>query len=132
MILLFSLLKIFFGGQLGMALLIAVKSCQVQIGSKYELNFVQAFRVYTTKYLGPIVVGNIVILIAMFILPNLIAVAQNATENVSRYDRIVNDVIKWLSIWSVALGIVSQGVGFLMVNNGERYLKEAEKKLNDQ
>lgn len=127
-----NLLIIFLGWQLGMALLIAVKSSQVQTGSKYELNFWQAFVVYTTKYLGPIIVSNIVMLIAMFLLPNIIAVAQNAPENSSRYERIAQDVIKWLRVFSVALGVLGQGIGFLIVNKGQRYLKDAEKKINDQ
>lgn len=116
-----SYIIIFFGAILGMLLTISVRSVSIQIGSKYELDFVQAFKVYTTKYTGPIVVGLIMIAIAMFIFPDFMA-----STSAGKYSAIVANVLRWLRICSVGVGILAQGAGFLIVRKGDRYLRDAE------
>lgn len=119
---------IFFGSLLGMLLLTTVKSVYIQQSSKYELGFLSAFKVYTTKHTGPIAVGFIVVFIAMFILPEIIALA-NAGSGDSAYSKIINNVTGRLRIYSVGLGIIGQGLGFILIKKGEKFLREEEEKV---
>lgn len=121
---------IFFGSLLGMLLLTTVKSVYIQQSSKYEVGFVAAFKVYTTKYTGPIVVGFIVVFIAMFILPEVIVLAQSGSDN-SIYSKLINNILGRLRIYSVGLGILGQGVGFIIIRKGEKFLREEERKIKD-
>lgn len=116
---------IFFGAVLGMALLTTVKSVYVQQSSKYSLGFVAAFKAYTTKHTGPIIVGFLVVFICMFILPEVIAQSQANTE--SMYFRIIKNVTDRLRIYSVAIGVIGQGLGFIIIRKGEKFLREQEK-----
>lgn len=122
---------ILMGSLLGMILLTVVKAVVIQRGAKYELGFVDAFKVYTTKHIGPIVVGFIVVFIAMFILPEIIAMAQTGNQE-GAYAKIINNVLGRLRIYSVALGILGQGLGFIMIRKGEKFLREEEEKLKDK
>jgi len=96
----------------------------IQQSQKYELDFYHAFRVYTTKYTGPIVVGFIVILIAMFVVPDIVAAAAGG-----RYSTIAKNILSSLRAYSIALGIVSQSAGFLIVRRGDKYMRDAETQL---
>lgn len=122
---------IFFGSLLGMLLLTTVKSVYIQRSSKYELGFISAFKVYATKHTGPIAVGFIVVFIAMFILPEIIALS-NAGSDDSMYAKIVNNVTKRLRLYSVGLGIIGQGLGFILIKKGEKFLREEEDKIKDK
>ncbi len=117
---------IFFGSILGMALLTAVKSVYIQQGSKYNLGFVAAFKVYTTKHTGPIVVGFLVVGIAMFVLPDSLALAESGKLSGSKYSAVVENILDRLRLFSVALGVVGQGLGFIIVRKGEKFLREQE------
>lgn len=118
---------IFAGSLLGMLLLTTVKSVYIQRSSKYSLGFIDAFKVYTTKHTGPIVVGFIIVFICMFILPEVIALAQ-AGDQEGLYSKMINNVIGRLRIYSVGIGVIGQGVGFLIIQKGEKYLREQEEK----
>lgn len=118
---------IFFGSLLGMLLLTTVKSVYIQRSSKYSLGFIDAFKVYTTKHTGPIVVGFIIVFICMFILPEVIAIAQAGNQE-GLYSKMINNVIGRLRIYSVGIGVIGQGVGFLIIQKGEKYLREQEEK----
>lgn len=120
-------LIILIGAIIGMALLTAVKSTYIQQSSKYELGFTDAFKVYATKHTGPILVGFIIVFIAMFILPEVIALAETGDQN-GTYSRIINNVVGRLRIYSVGIGILGQGLGFIIIRKGEKYLREAEAK----
>ena len=117
-------LLIFIGASLGMLLVISAKSFYVQQSSKWELDFVKAFKVYTTKYTAPIVIGYIVILTAMFILPDLIA---NSGD--TKFGLKVQHVLDYLRSYAFVLGVLSQGLGFLIVRKGEKFLKDEEQKI---
>lgn len=121
---------IFFGSMLGMLLLISVKSVYIQEGKKYELGFVDAFKVYTTKYTGPIFIGFIVVLIVMFILPNIITASTITDGDEVKYTAFLQKVLNWLRLVSVAIGVLAQGIGFLIIRKGEKYLREAEAKID--
>jgi len=119
-------LIIFFGSVLGMLLLTTVKSVYVQRGSKYTLGFVGAFKVYTTKHTGPMLVGFIVVLIAMFVLPDTLALAESGRAAGTKYAMIVDGVLDRLRLYSVFLGIIGQGLGFILIRKGEKFLREQE------
>lgn len=117
---------IFCGSLLGMFLLTTVKSVYIQRGSKYELGFVSAFKVYTTKHTGPIIVGFIVVFITMFVLPDTLAMAESGRLTGSKYAFIVDNIIERLRLYSVFLGIIGQGLGFILIRKGEKFLREQE------
>jgi len=117
---------IFFGSLLGMFLLTTVKSVYIQQGSKYSLGFISAFKVYTTKHTGPIIVGFLVVIIAMFVLPDTIALAESGKLTGSRYSSIVENILDRLRLFSVFLGVIGQGLGFIIVRKGEKFLREQE------
>jgi hypothetical protein len=97
---------------------------------KNKLGFNSAFVVYTTKYKGPIYVGIITILIVMFILPDIIAHQQTtAADGTIKYNAAINKVLSWLRASSVGLGVVAQGLGFIIIRKGDQYLKDAEQTL---
>lgn len=121
---------IFFGSLLGMILLTAVKSTYIQRSSKYQLGFVDAFKVYTTKHTGPIAVGFVVVLMFMFVLPEIIALAQAGNEQ-GMYSKIINNVTGRLRLYSIGIGVLGQGLGFLIIRKGEKYLREEEEKIKD-
>ena len=118
-------LLIFGGATLGMLLWIVGKSYYVQQSSKYELGFLHALKVYTTKYVAPIIVGYIIICIAMFVFPDIISNAGEAKE----HGKILQNVLDYLRAYSVVLGMLSQGLGFLLIRKGEKFLKDEEEKL---
>lgn len=120
-------LIIFLGASLGMLLVICVKSYYVQQSSKWELGFLQAFKVYTTKYIAPIFIGNIIVFAAMFILPDLIA---NSAD--TKFGLKVQHVLSYLRSYSFLLGVLAQGLGFLIVRKGEKFLKDEEDKLKEK
>ena len=122
---------ILFGSTLGMLLLTCVKSVYIQQTAKYELGFISAFKVYTTKHTGPMAVGFIIVFIAMFILPEVIALANGGTDK-SVYAKIINNVTGRLRIYSVGLGIIGQGLGFIIIRKGEKFLREEEEKIKDK
>jgi hypothetical protein len=119
-------ITIFFGSILGMLLLISVKSVYIQETKKYELTFVQAFKVYTTKYTGPIFIGIIVIMIVMFILPNVITASTITVGDDIKYTAFLQRILNWLRVVSVGVGVLAQGAGFLIIRKGEKYLRDAE------
>ena len=113
------------GSLLGMLLLIAVRSYYVQVTSKYALNFANAMKVYTFKYTGPLFVGLVVTFIAMFVLPSI---KQNA-GGPDKYGPTLKHILMYLRIYAVALGVLAQGLGFLIIKGGDKYLRDAENKL---
>lgn len=123
-----SYIVILFGSVLGMLLLTTVKSVYVQRSSKYALGFIDAFKVYTTKHTGPILVGFIIVFICMFILPEIIGLAQAGNQD-GMYSKVINNVVGRLRIYSVGIGVLGQGLGFLIIRKGEKYLRDQEEKL---
>lgn len=118
-------LIILLGASLGQLLWIIGKSYYVQQSSKYSLNFLQALKVYTTKYFAPIIVGYVVVFIAMFVLPDVISNSGDEKE----HGKVLQNVLDYLRGYSVVLGLLAQGLGFLIIRKGEKFLKEEEEKL---
>jgi hypothetical protein len=123
-----SYIVILLGSMLGMLLLITVKSAYIRQSSKYTLGFIDSFKVYTTKHTGPILVGFIIVFICMFILPEIMAMAQAGNQE-GMYAKVINNVVGRLRIYSVGIGILGQGIGFLIIRKGEKYLRDEEEKL---
>lgn len=126
-------LIILLGSLLGMLLLVSVKSVYVQQTAKYELGFISAFKVYTTKYTGPIWVGLVVIFIAMFVFPNIVAASTlPAGDNAEvEYAKWFKKFLKYLRFYSVGLGVIGQGLGFIIIRKGEKWLREEEVKIEN-
>ncbi len=121
--------EILLGSMGGMLLTISVKSVGIQISRKYDLNFWDAFVVYLTKHTGPIVVGTIVILLAMFAFPDVLTNYQTDNEE---YTTTIQRIVKWLRLYSILLGIVAQGLGFIIVARSEgKYLRDQEEKKGE-
>ena len=118
-------LIIFLGALLGQLLVVVAKSYYVQQSSKYSLTFLDALKVYTTKYTAPLVVGLITVLIAMFILPDILA---NTGED-KQYGKVLQNILDYMRGYSVFLGVICQGLGFLIIRKGEKFLRDEEKKL---
>lgn len=122
---------ILLGSVLGMLLLVTVKSYYIQQTSKYELGFISAFKVYTTKYTAPIAVGFIVVFIAMFVFPNIVAASTLPSGDNAEveYAKWFKKFLKYLRFYSVGLGVVGQGLGFIIIRKGEKWLREEETKI---
>lgn len=116
-----------------MLLLISVKSVYIQQTAKYELGFISAFKVYTTKYTGPIWVGLVVIFIAMFVFPNIVAASTLPSGDNAEveYAKWFKKFLKYLRFYSVGLGIIGQGLGFIIIRKGEKWLREEEVKVEN-
>lgn len=123
-----SYIVILLGSMLGMLLLTTVKSVYIQQSSKYALGFIDAFKVYTTKHTGPILVGFIIVFICMFILPEIIGLAQAGNQE-GMYSKVINNVIGKLRIYSVGIGVLGQMLGFMIIRKGEKYLRDQEEKI---
>jgi len=109
-------LLILLGTALGMLLTILVQSEIINRSEKYEAGFNQAFMFYTTKHRGGIYVGILVVFIFMFLLPNLI------TSNIKQLQNFREN----LRLWSIAVGIGAQAIGFLLVKKTHDKLKKIE------
>lgn len=120
-----DLLTILSGSLLGMLLLISVASYQVQIDANYQLNFWNAMKVYTIKFTGPLFVGLVVMFIGMFFLP----MAKANAGGPDKYGALLQHVLKYLRVYSVALGVAGQGLGFLIIKGKNKFLRDAEQKL---
>lgn len=107
-----------FGGAiLGMLLTILVQSYIIQRSDKYAADFHAAFKFYTRKERGAIYIGVCVIFIALFILP---AVTANVDPEI---------FAKKLRFWAVAVGIVSQAIGFALVRKTHEKLNDLESNI---
>jgi hypothetical protein len=117
-----------------MLLLTSVKSVYIQQGTKYELGFMSAFKVYTTKYTGPIWVGFLVIFIVMFVFPNVVAASTLPSGDNAEIEYAIwfKKFLKYLRFYSVFLGIIGQGAGFIIIRKGEKFLRDEESKIGDQ
>lgn len=121
---LYYVIKIIGGASLGMLLTIGVKSVYIQISRKYDLNFWDALKVYTSKHTGPILIGSVVVLIAVFVFPDIL---RNSRLESGEYGEQIKKVIDWLRVYSVILGVISQGLGFAIVRKSEqKYLRDYE------
>lgn len=125
---LFVVAKIMVGAHLGMALLIAVKAAIIRQGSKYQLGFREAVKVYVFKYTGPLVVGEVVVFITCWILPNLMgnSIINGIEEHSKQYAKWVIWAVNNIETSSVLLGTIASGLGFSVIRNGSKYFQEAE------
>lgn len=104
------------GWLLGMLLTIVVQAAIIHMSDKHEDDFSTAIKKYLTKKAGPLYGALVLLLIALFVLPEVLANA--AVENGDKspfYHRYLVSVLTWLRSWSVLCGIASQSLGFFIV-----------------
>jgi len=126
-------LQIFFGCALGICLVIVVASELIRRGTKYELGFWDAMKVYFSRHTGPLVSAIIIVLIAMFLFPYIYTSSQ-IPEGSPGYNERYNQIVAGLRLYSIGLGIIAQGIGFVIVGKGDKFLRqlESEKKVNTE
>lgn len=112
-------LIIFFGSLLGMFLTILAQSEIINRSQKFESGFNQAFKFYTTQQRGGIYVGALMVIIFMFVFPNIMA-----SDNKQLVAMVAN-----LRLWSVVGGVGCQALGFLVVKGTHQRLKDIETKI---
>jgi hypothetical protein len=69
-------------------------------------------------------VSGVVMLIILFILPDLMAHRIGGP-----YAKAIDKALDSIRIYSVALGVIGQGIGFLIVRGGDKFLRDAEVQL---
>lgn len=125
-------LLIFLGWLLGQLLFVVVMSIITQRKQTNNLTFNQAFAVYVKKDTGPIYAAAIIMLIVVFILPEVIAhlSVSNGPGELSKTHRYLTVIVDWIRTFSVVLGLLSQGLGFLAVSQSGKWIKWMETKSN--
>jgi hypothetical protein len=121
------------GWALGQMLFIVVMSVIDQQSKKTDLTFNQAFMIYVKRDTGPIYVAVLIMLIAMFLLPEIIAHAStpnSATEEIKQL-KYVKRIVEFMRTFSVALGLTAQFLGFIAVSKAKK-LKEKFDKPDNQ
>lgn len=104
------------GWILGMLLVIAVQAAIIHQSEKHDMNWLDAVKNYLTKETGPIVVAVVMLFIALFLIPEIVAnVAAEKTDGLGAYQRYLNSAVTWMRSWSIILGIASQTLGFVIV-----------------
>lgn len=118
------------GWLLGQLLFIVVMSVATQKNKNNECSFNDAFIIYVRHDTGPIWVAVLIMLIAMFILPEIIAhhaIANGPLEDVKE-SKYIQKIVEFLRTFSVLLGIAAQGIGFLIVSRAGKWIKKADDK----
>lgn len=105
------------GAALGMLLTVLVQSELINRSDKYKAGFNEAFKFYTNRNRGGLYIGGTVVLIFLFVMPNLITSNQKYLENFL-------ENLRW---WSIAIGVGSQAIGFLIVRKTHQQID----KIND-
>lgn len=105
------------GALLGLLLTIFVQSEIINRSQKFAAGWSEAFRFYTTKERGAIYIGLLTIAIFLFVMPNLISSEKKYLENF-----VAN--LRW---WSIAVGIGSQAIGFLLVKKTHQKIDQIDK-----
>lgn len=116
------------GWAIGMMILIVVSCIWVQQSKKYECGFAEAFKIYTTKDKGPLLLSAVMLVAAIFILPDIIVSANLIQDGKIPTDTIkakaINAIIHNMRVYSILFGIVAQGLGFLIVSKAGRWLNK--------
>jgi hypothetical protein len=112
------------GWVLGQLLFILVQAALVHRSSKYENTFSEAFRIYFRKDRGPFYVGLVLMLIVVFVLPEIIGLANSSTLEDPNHGKYARIVVNNLRISSVGLGIVAQLLGFLLVSKASKWIQK--------
>ena len=113
------------GWALGMMLVIAVQAAIIHQSGKHDDDFITALRKYVTTKVGPLVVAVVMMLIALFVIPEIIA--NSNVENGQKspfYYKYLSSVLMWLKSWSILFGIGSQTLGFIIVFRVLKYVKK--------
>lgn len=105
------------GSLLGLFLTVVVQSEIINRSKKFSAGFNDAFKFYTTKERGAIYIGIITIAIFLFVMPNLISSEKSFLEKFV-------DNLRW---WSIAVGVGSQAIGFLIVKKTHEKLEQIDK-----
>ena len=105
------------GSLLGLFLTIMVQAEIINRSQKFAAGWNDAFKFYTQRERGAIYIGLVTIAIFLFVLPNLISSEKSFLENF-----MAN--IRW---WSIAVGVGSQAIGFLIVKKTHDRLNQIDK-----
>lgn len=108
------------GSLLGLILTIMVQAEIINRSQKFTAGWNDALKFYTQKERGAIYIGLVTIAIFLFVLPNLISSEKSFLENF-----MAN--IRW---WSIAVGVGSQAIGFLIVKKTHERLDKIDKTEN--
>ena len=119
------------GWILGLLVVVVVASIRIQMNDKYEENFVQAFKKYLKKGTGRLVLSILMMLIAMFILPDVIANVSGENENATKYKKLINNVLGWIRTYAVIGGLIAETAGFWLVNRKNKIFKEVDEPKTD-
>ncbi len=118
------------GWILGLLVVVAVASIRIQMNNKYEENFIQAFKKYLKKGTGRLVLSILIMLIAMFILPDIIANVSGENENATKYKSLIHNILGWMRTYAVIGGLIAETVGFWLVNRRDKVFKEVDEKTD--
>jgi hypothetical protein len=113
---------IFVGWLLGQLILKVVNAIRIQRSTKYETGFKEALGIFIKKDPGPTILAFIILLAAMFLLPE--AIAHSTTEGDEGHNKTIVHVLKWLRFYAIGFGIVSEFIGFIAVSKSQKFLKK--------
>lgn len=119
------------GWILGLLVVVVVASIRIQMNDKYEEKFVQAFKKYLKKGTGRLVLSILMMLTAMFILPDVIANVSGENENATKYKKLINNVLGWMRTYAVIGGLIAETAGFWLVNRKNKIFKEVDEPKTD-
>jgi hypothetical protein len=113
------------GWVLGQMILKVVNAIRIQRSSKYHTGFKEALIIFVKKDPGPTVLAVIILLAVMFLLPEAIAHSQSeGDENDVVHNKTIAHVLKWLRLYSIGFGIISEFIGFIAVSKSQRFLRK--------
>lgn len=110
-----EIVLVLLGAALGMLLTTLVQSEIINRSKKFKAGFNDAFKYYTRTNRGGLYIGGTVILIALFVLPNVSAMSWFNPDK--------------LRFYSIFLGIGSQALGFLLVKRTHEEIDNSISKI---
>lgn len=130
-----SYLFIVLGWLLGQLIFITVQCIIIHRNDSYKHTFREAFALYVKRDTGPMILAALVMLVFVFVLPELTAnlvTAQegSTTTEQTKYNRVLSSILKWLRVSSVVLGVASQGIGFLAVSRITKWIKKKDEEVD--
>lgn len=112
------------GWALGQLLFIVVQAAIVHKSSKYQHTFREALNIYLRKDVGPFCAGMVFMLIIVFVLPEIMALANSNTLEDPNHGKYARWIVNNLRISSIGLGIVAQFLGFLAVSKSAKWVQK--------
>lgn len=110
------------GWALGQLLFIVVQAALVHKSSQYQHTFREALHVYFSKDIGPFFAGLVIMLIVVFVLPEILALANSNDIDNPNHGKYARWVVNNLRISSIAFGVIAQFIGFLIVSKSSKWI----------